>query len=168
MFGQRKHQLSRCFYHHLEFVIWTSFFLILCRSAGDCRETERCCRPFGRDRRLLLPSPWRAHAAAFLEEEWQKGECFQQLQEIITLAVHIVFVNCQSGNNPAIVARELMMNARLGRANAACHVTLSFACKLRFPFNDIRMNISRWESCVLSHLCPQDGIRWSALASRHS
>ncbi len=44
------------------------------RSTGDHRTTSRCGRPFWRKRRLLLSSPRRAIASAFVEEERTKGE----------------------------------------------------------------------------------------------
>ena len=45
-----------------------------CRSARDCGATERRCRSFGRNRRVLLPGPRRTDASTLVAQKRTKGE----------------------------------------------------------------------------------------------
>jgi hypothetical protein len=50
----------------------------VCRSARDCGATERRCRSFGRNRRVLLPGPRRTDASTLMAQKRTQGESSQK------------------------------------------------------------------------------------------
>lgn len=56
----------------------TGYCVCVCRSARDCGATERRCRSFGRNRRVLLPGPRRTDASTLMAQKWTQGESSQK------------------------------------------------------------------------------------------